>query len=684
MPKYDDLDAISVLPEPDTAYSKYDDLEEQNTDLQDELDSLTSKPTKAISKYDDLDEFGDQSANAPDRGALAAAAMWGGKALAPAAAGLAAGSAAATAVAPSLGTGLPGVALTLGTGLVAGMGAAMATAKAQDVAIETVVGKEKSAAMQREMEIARQQHPIASAGGELAANLIGLKPDKKMLTSGWNFIKALTGSKAQIAEHIAKNPEGLSNALTMTFGAGSQGGIEAYNQISTGDFSPLRLVAQTLAGGLFNAPTKLGAKLMRIKTPDSAIPDPKIMSLPEIQAKAKREGLSIKEAQDAEVAAEQVAPEIPPVMPEQSTVSPVDTTQGAAGRTVELAPEVIGEKPAESTAAPQISQAEPAIAPVVKPLTKKQQIAAAVKAKREEAAQTISGPLSTQKSLKATTSQGKTLEELRVSLQKKNLMGEMEGLVGELKEAQHMAKLGQTGLGAKEGAKLGSDEGAFYNQGAAYPEGMNQDSIKHVQDFLAKKPLTVKQADTIQIAHDYLVNRLSHDIPKDFGIPTKTLKKGDTYEVNSEKFEVTKVGKKTITVQDGETLTIPRDTKIAVDKDSLSRSIREPKTKAIKEAEVFAVEAARKKQLKAADALLKRKAREAKDEESKLFEAKQVESIVKAKTKKAENQAKLDQRKAELYGSKEAANKDKDVTIKENDEEVIQRKQCSTQDEGKQ
>jgi hypothetical protein len=672
---------------------------QQPQDIYDIAENVSNQPEDIYDMAERLDK------PVQDPGAL----VVGGKAALRSAAPLAAGLAAGSALAAKAGLAGAAIGGPVGGGigfvgglLVGGMAAGWAANKLQDAGIEQVIGKEGLDRLNQEQEAGRTAHPVASFAGELLPQLAVGRPNPKKIADAWRFVNTLQGAKkaGTSIEKIIATPEGKQSLLALgdvVLGGGTQGSMEAIRQIQEGDFRPIRLMAEIMTGAILNDPTKLGAKLMRIKAPIDTTPVPKIMTMDELKAEAQKTGQSIKEVQESEAAKEQAAT-VPPEAPPVEAVSP--------------APEKAGEAPAAET--PVVPEAAtPVVEPVlikeleqaaIKPLTPKQQKVAeqvaarkvereiakqktservaAKRAAKELAAQTIGGgKSSTTKSQLAQSAQGNTIADLRLSLQKKNLMGEMAGLVHDLEDANTRAMLGQTGLGMKEGAIPGQDDDAFFNQGSAYIKGLDQDSIPRIKAFLANKGMTTKQANDIQIAHDFLVNRLSEAIPKELEFPAEMLKKNDTYEINSEKFTVEKVGKKTVTVKDGVTKTIPRDAVMAIDKgsfDPVRARDPSPETKAIKEAKAFAKKAALVKREKAARAeLLRQKNADVPSDEA-VVKARQAdaEAIVKAKEDEARITEENRKKQIELFGSEEVAQKKKAKVANEADEELINRQSC--------
>ena len=171
-----------------------------------------------------------------------------------AAAGAGAGGfAAGAALAPA--TGGMSLVIPLATSLAGGFLGATGARKAQDFAFERIdpEGYKKS-----KFQDARdvREHPVASLAGELAPGLLTFKPSVSTLKTAF-----LGGKKAITQGTKFLTPVERSAITNVGAGAGIGGGVEAGQQVATGEFDPARLALATAAGAVTNRPTKLGKKL---------------------------------------------------------------------------------------------------------------------------------------------------------------------------------------------------------------------------------------------------------------------------------------------------------------------------------------------------------------------------------------------------------------------------------------
>ena len=190
-------------------------------------------------------------------------------------------------------------------------------------------------------------------------------------------------------------------------------------------------------------------------------------------------------------------------------------------------------------------------------------------------------------------------------------------------------------------------------------------------------------------------------------VPLEKVKQNAEFKIKGEQFKVIEEGDAAVHVKDGTDYWIPyEEDYIRVDKGSFVSAekvatrerIAAKKTPAIKEAESFAQEAKVKKaervQKLAENQFIKEKLAKKADEklgpkQGQLLgedeggfrlvseKATDTDTIIKAKADKAEAQAKLAEQQRELFGSEEAAKREKIKKVKETDEEVLHRKQCA-------
>jgi hypothetical protein len=159
-------------------------------------------------------------------------------------AGMRAGAALPTVPHPIFGPILKGAEI-LGGGLAASLG----TGYGQEKVLKSAEGDEAYNKNVEQYEQGRQQHPIASAFGELAPMSLGLGPGGVIGELGKVFTPA-TISKAKLLQAAA--------------GGTLAGGVEAGREYLQGeDISPGRIAAYGVGGGLLqNTPNKLGQKIL--------------------------------------------------------------------------------------------------------------------------------------------------------------------------------------------------------------------------------------------------------------------------------------------------------------------------------------------------------------------------------------------------------------------------------------
>ncbi len=212
----------------------------------------------------------DALAKAEKESAVAAGARRAAFRVAPLVAGLAggaaggkggalAGAAIGTAIAPgpgtAIGAGIGGVA----GGLLGGGAAAIAARKGQDVLLENVA-PEQMAQWQAEMQAAEKVHPVASFVGDMAPQLIGLKPSFKNVASAFRGARALLSG----ADDVIASPAGramMEQLANVGIGAGVEGAQEAYEQYKAGDFNAGRLLARVATAAIINEPNRFGVRL---------------------------------------------------------------------------------------------------------------------------------------------------------------------------------------------------------------------------------------------------------------------------------------------------------------------------------------------------------------------------------------------------------------------------------------
>ena len=257
----------------------------------------------------------------------------------PAAAGIVGGAAGAALGAPvGLVGAIPG-------GLAGGFGAAAAASVAQEKFLEehpevaSFLGQSKE---QQAIDIA--QHPTAAFAGELAPNLLALRPSGALLRSG----KGLTeeAAKALTAEKIAA---GVNATVGAGVGAGVQAGQEAMGEEPI-DWTKVGIAG--LVGATGQKETALGRGLTRIgEAPVSAASKAAVNAL-------RRPGETTPSA-TTEIAPDTVknAPETVPESSSQRYQEMLDELEGK-----QIVPEKTAElTPAEAIKEEQVQQVAPEI-----------------------------------------------------------------------------------------------------------------------------------------------------------------------------------------------------------------------------------------------------------------------------------------------------------------------------------
>jgi hypothetical protein len=208
---------------------------------------------------------------------------------APTIGGLAAGVGAATLAAPLVAIPFAGVPLVIGAGLIGAIGGSMLVEKVQKTILNTVFGKDKETQMEQERVTEAKQHPVAAFAGDVAPQLLVMKPSPKNVISAAKYAKALfTTADRNVLKSLITSPVGkqqLNNLVNVTVGGGVQGGQELVNQIKSGDYNAVKLASQTILGTILNEPNKFGVKLGMHPTGDITVNEAKPNVKPTIEVK---------------------------------------------------------------------------------------------------------------------------------------------------------------------------------------------------------------------------------------------------------------------------------------------------------------------------------------------------------------------------------------------------------------
>lgn len=158
-----------------------------------------------------------------------------------------------------IGAGIGAVVGAVGGGILG----AVLTSKAQEKALEIVKGEEWMNKKQEQLAQAREDQPLASFAGEVAPQLLTMKPSIKTVGSAIKFAQnILTNPKSVVA--ILKTPAGmaqLDDLINVSIGGSAELGTEVYTQAKEGDFNALRLIAAGTVGSLINQPNRFGVRM---------------------------------------------------------------------------------------------------------------------------------------------------------------------------------------------------------------------------------------------------------------------------------------------------------------------------------------------------------------------------------------------------------------------------------------
>ena len=157
--------------------------------------------------------------------------------------------------------GLPGA-------IIGGVGGALLTSfgvsKAQDTVLKHIFTPEEMAGVQQQMELNKMAHPLAAWTGEIAPQIVTMKPSVSNLTRAVQFVNdwskaGKVGIKA-IVESEAGRQE-LENLVNVTVGSGTAAAGRIWQKIQGGDVSWLDVLRDAAAGALLNDPTRIGKAL---------------------------------------------------------------------------------------------------------------------------------------------------------------------------------------------------------------------------------------------------------------------------------------------------------------------------------------------------------------------------------------------------------------------------------------
>lgn len=139
---------------------------------------------------------------------------------------------------------------------------------AQNAVVDNVLPENISSAYRESERIDREQQPVASTIGNIAAGLVGLKPSLQALPGAGRAARDLVQRGLGLATSPA-HADDLGNLLNVGIGATLPVGA----RLAQGDATGGELVAELVGGALLNDPNKIGQNVFRLK-PNTYRQDP--------------------------------------------------------------------------------------------------------------------------------------------------------------------------------------------------------------------------------------------------------------------------------------------------------------------------------------------------------------------------------------------------------------------------
>lgn len=158
-----------------------------------------------------------------------------------------------------IGAAIGGVVGAVGGGILG----AVLTSKAQEKALEIVKGDEWLAEKQKQLSEARKERPLATLAGEVAPQLLTLKPSPQTVVRSLKFAQQVL-TKPKTISSLIKTPQGkaqLDDLINVSVGGSAELGTEIYTQAKEGDFNAIRLIAAGTVGSLINQPNRFGMRI---------------------------------------------------------------------------------------------------------------------------------------------------------------------------------------------------------------------------------------------------------------------------------------------------------------------------------------------------------------------------------------------------------------------------------------
>lgn len=176
-------------------------------------------------------------------------------------------------------TGGWSAALALGAGLLGSVGLGAAAEKLQSIVLKKSMGEDDYAALEQERALGLKANPISSFAGQTLPAIVMFRANPLKAYKALNDIYKMTKMTALQRKIVLSTVDGktaLRNAIDVAVGSGTQGGMEIYNQVQSGDYSAFRLIAAPIVGAILS--DMRGSK--RPMLPDIMPPNMKPPALP--------------------------------------------------------------------------------------------------------------------------------------------------------------------------------------------------------------------------------------------------------------------------------------------------------------------------------------------------------------------------------------------------------------------
>jgi len=285
----------------------------------DEVDRFLSENTTSVSapaEPDIVDKFlSEDSSDKQAQGILATAGGEAIKSLLPTSAGLVGG--------------LRGGALGFEVGgpvgaIIGGIGGAVLSSwgasKAQDTILASLLPEETLNNFNQQQEINRAAHPVAAWAGEMAPQLVALKPNPRNALRAVQFVKDWTKAGRpglDIIQSTKIGQEEFENLINVSMGAGTGAAGAVINKIRGGDVTWMDVMRDMAIGAVLNDSTVVGRAL--------GIPSVKLETrgkwVPETKSKAVNAAAPISTQPKQEPAVRQESTSVKPAAADMASVS---------------------------------------------------------------------------------------------------------------------------------------------------------------------------------------------------------------------------------------------------------------------------------------------------------------------------------------------------------------------------